>query len=87
VELRHFSSARLLLSILPLPLSPNQLGLAATLLRSNAAAIKLSGDQEEAALWLQSAARALALAPHPLHSWMLPGILNDAANRCSHSSI
>ena len=63
------------------PLAPNQLALAATLLRGNAAAVKQNGDQEDAILWLTSAAQALARAPHPVHSWMLPGTLNDAANR------
>jgi hypothetical protein len=64
-----------------LPMAPHQLGFAATLLRANAAAVKLNGDQEEAVLWLASAAHALARAPHPMHSWMLPGVMNDAANR------
>jgi len=81
VKQQHFISSRLLLPILALPLAPNQLGLAATLLRGNAAAVKADGDQEEAALWLSAAAHALAHDPHPVHSWMLPGVMNDAANR------
>jgi hypothetical protein len=81
VKRQYFASAALLLPLLSLSLAPNQLGLAVTLLRANAAAIKLSGDQEEAALWLASSARALVRAPHPLHAWMLPGVMNDAGNR------
>jgi hypothetical protein len=81
---QYLASSALLIPILSLPLAPNQLGLAATLLRANAAAVKLNGDQEEAALWLAATARALAHAPHPMHSWMLPGVMNDAANRFGH---
>jgi hypothetical protein len=81
VKREFFASAALLLPLLPLRLAPNQLGLAAMLLRANAAAVKLNGDQEDALLWLTSAAQALARDPHPMHSWMLPGVMNDAANR------
>ena len=77
----YAASASLLLPLLHLPLALNQLGLAAMLLRSSAAAVKLNGDQEDALLWLTSAAHALARHPHPMHSWMLPGVMNDAANR------
>ncbi len=78
----HFESSNLLLPILGLNLSPNQLALAATLLRGNAAAVKMNGDQEEAAQWLKFTASALINNSHPIHSWMLPGVMNDAANRC-----
>ncbi len=81
VQRQYSASSALLFPILSLPMTPNQLGLAATLLRANAAAVKLHGDQEEAALWLAAAAHALSRAPHPAHSWMLPGVMNDAANR------
>ena len=81
VKPQHFLSSHLLLPLLPLPLAPNQFALAASLLRGNAAAVKQNGDQEDAIVWLTSAAQALARAPHPMHSWMLPGTLKDAANR------